>query len=618
MEAADFKFLFEESPLLILIADNTLEVTSVSRGYLKIIKAETEEVAGKQILDLFPFNLDHIAGEGRLTIQETLNQVLQQKIPETGMYLLNTVSASGREVINWHIHYAAVQEAGSVKFIFLNIESTSAGNDSTVSAFSLNSIRQSEERFRRLVLQAPVAICVLRGADFIIDTINEQMVEMWGREASMVLNKPAFEVLPEFKDSGLKELLDQVYTTGERFVIGEFPLTIKRNGRADDIFVKFIYEPLIEGNGEITGVMALAHEITEQVVSRKNVEESERFIKQLFDSMPQIAWTNTAEGRIVFFNNRWLEFTGLAFRESSTGSFRTIIHPDDLNQALVNYTSILRSGMGGEFQLRGKRADGVFRWHLIRLIPSSIKEGERNLWIGTATDIHEIMLLQQQKDDFMNIASHELKTPVTSLKMSLQLLDENGDPKLNTKLIRSATRSMEKINALIHELFDSSMLTEGKISLNLKIVNLYDLIMESCQLISSKEILRVKVGGDIETLVQADEVRIEQVVMNLIDNALKYAPDSTEILILLENLGDRAKVSVTDRGPGIDPALQPFLFDRYYRGGISASQNTGLGLGLYISAEIIRLHNGDKGVESKPGTGSTFWFTLPIQPASFL
>lgn len=116
----------------------------------------------------------------------------------------------------------------------------------------------------------------------------------------------------------------------------------------------------------------------------------------------------------------------------------------------------------------------------------------------------------------------------------------------------------------------------------------------------------------MEIKVYADAARIDQVVINFINNAIKYAPESKEIRICIEKVNNMAKVSVIDKGPGIPLEKLRHLFDRYYRADSSGSQYTGLGLGLYISSEIIKKHNGTIGVDSEVGKGSTFWFTLPV------
>ena len=119
-------------------------------------------------------------------------------------------------------------------------------------------------------------------------------------------------------------------------------------------------------------------------------------------------------------------------------------------------------------------------------------------------------------------------------------------------------------------------------------------------------------GGDRDLEIHADEHRIDQVVVNFVNNAVKYAPDSKDICLNVEKIGNMAKISVKDTGPGIAPDKIPHLFSRYYRADYSGSQYSGLGLGLYISAEIVKRHGGEIGVDSELGKGSTFWFKLPI------
>jgi signal transduction histidine kinase len=121
------------------------------------------------------------------------------------------------------------------------------------------------------------------------------------------------------------------------------------------------------------------------------------------------------------------------------------------------------------------------------------------------------------------------------------------------------------------------------------------------------------IAGDRDMMVYADEHAIDQVIVNFVNNAVKYAPDSLEIFMDIEKLADSVKISVRDTGPGVPSEKIPFLFDRYYQAQPAGFNNSGLGLGLYISSEIIRKHGGDIGVESVIGVGSTFWFTLPLK-----
>jgi len=369
--------------------------------------------------------------------------------------------------------------------------------------------------------------------------------------------------------------------------------------------VQAINEELLQLNQEL-----------EDRVSRRTqaLTESEHRFRNMMETIPQIAWTNTTDGKFIFYNVRWYDYTGLTEKTNKITGLKTAIHPDDLLRSSTRFSLIRQNGEGGEFQLRLKRADGLYRWHLIRVMPIKNESGELQLWVGTATDIEELRLLQQQKDDFISIASHELKTPLTSLKAALQLLNrmkDNPSPKM-LPMINQANKSLTKVNVLVEDLLNASKLNEGQLSISPQNFVLANVIIDSCQYIRSEGIYTIKTKGDMDVEVYADAVRIDQIMINFITNAIKYAPDSKLIEISIEKANGMVKVSVSDQGLGIPSEKQRFLFDRYYRVNNSGSQYTGLGLGLYICAEIIKVHNGEIGVISETGKGSTFWFTLPV------
>jgi len=201
------------------------------------------------------------------------------------------------------------------------------------------------------------------------------------------------------------------------------------------------------------------------------------------------------------------------------------------------------------------------------------------------------------------------------LKGYLQLIKElkhKPTSPLLPKVIDQANKSMEKVNSLVNHLLNISRITEGKMKLNLSRFLMADLIKDCCEHIASSGTHQIVVEGDTTLNVYADRDRVEQVVINFVNNAIKYAPDSYRIIIRIEKTDKMVKISVQDFGPGIAKNHLTQLFDRYYRVDAIGRPNSGLGLGLYISAEIVKLHGGEIGVISEPGHGSTFWFTLPL------
>lgn len=252
----------------------------------------------------------------------------------------------------------------------------------------------------------------------------------------------------------------------------------------------------------------------------------------------------------------------------------------------------------------------------INAAPLIDSNGKLNGGVVTFTDVTARRKTMQQKDDFISIASHELKTPVTSLKASIQLLGrmkDNPSPLILAKLIEQSGRSLERLNNLINDLLNVNRITHGQLQLRKKEFVIGDMINSSTHHLQTVGTHHIDLQGDLNLQVYADEQRVDQVVVNFLNNAVKYAPNSTEIAISAEKLADHIKISVKDNGPGILPEKIPHLFDRYYRADHSGTQFSGLGLGLYISAEIIKRHGGEIGVDSELGKGSTFWFTLPIR-----
>ena len=240
------------------------------------------------------------------------------------------------------------------------------------------------------------------------------------------------------------------------------------------------------------------------------------------------------------------------------------------------------------------------------------------------TDIHEqeqahvtVQQLMKKKDDFFAIASHELKTPITSMKASLQILDTINtgqlDPGKSRAFIDMANKQVNKLMAIVSDLLDVSKLQSGKMQLN-KVSYVFNESVKECvsEMMLHDSLHEINVTAAEPIIVYADKLRIEQVITNLLSNAIKYSPNRTVVELKIEQFDGFLKCSVTDFGIGIPAEQQPFIFDRFYRVDDSSATLSGLGLGLYISSEIIQKHNGKLGVQSEAGKGSTFWFKLPL------
>ena len=225
---------------------------------------------------------------------------------------------------------------------------------------------------------------------------------------------------------------------------------------------------------------------------------------------------------------------------------------------------------------------------------------------------------ERKKDEFISIASHELKTPMTSIKGYIQLLERSLDKEdMETTRVRlhKVQNQVEKLNLLVADLLDISKIESGKLKFNKKYFSfdkILDHIIEVMQQ-ANPEVKFIKKGG-IDTEIFGDEMRIEQVIINFITNAIKYAPDSDEVHITSELRGDEIYFSVRDFGIGMAKEHQQQIFDKFYRVEETSERFQGLGIGLYICQEIIERHEGKIGVNSEPDEGSEFYFTIPLHP----
>jgi len=375
------------------------------------------------------------------------------------------------------------------------------------------------------------------------------------------------------------------------------------------------------------------HDLTDKRKVEEGLAEAERLLEEskerlhfAIESAGIGTWDFNPLTKELIWDNRCKELYGLEPEDDVDYSiYLRQIHTDDRDNIDEAIKQALQGTNNGEFNVEYRTIglhDGKLRWIKSKGKAYFDHEKTATRFIGTVLDISIEKSLEEhsaealrKKDEFISIASHELKTPVTSLKASLQLLNRmkaSPSPVMMDKLMDQSGKSVEKISRLIDDLLNVTSLNEGQLRLNKATFTIAEMLKDCCTHIRVTEKYDLIVQGDEALQINADEDRISQVVVNFVNNAVKYAPDVKEIYLGVEKLGDTAKVSVKDGGPGVPADKLPYLFDRYYRADYSGGQYSGLGLGLYICAEIIKRHGGDIGVESQLGKGSTFWFTVPL------
>jgi two-component system CheB/CheR fusion protein len=362
----------------------------------------------------------------------------------------------------------------------------------------------------------------------------------------------------------------------------------------------------------------LNNELEDTVRNRTNeLFLSREHFRYLANNIPQMTWTNLPNGEVDYYNEQWYVYTGLGFDESRKWGWQSVVHPDDLQATTERFLNSLKTGEIFEIENRYRRGeDGVYRWHLNRAVPLRNEDGKIVFWVGTATDIEDQKKEMEKRDEFIGIASHELKTPLTSLKGYLQLIASNKTGELPAKVsqyVDKANKAVNKLQSLVNDLLDVSKIQAGKLEYAFSTVDISGLVrncVENAEHIYPENIFVNEDGHDY--FVSGNTERLEQVLMNMIGNAVKYSQENKKVIIKTQQLGGNVRVSVTDFGIGLTQEQMEHIFERFYRVEDKKHLTSGLGMGLYISAEIIHNHKGEIGVESELGKGALFYFELPL------
>jgi len=365
---------------------------------------------------------------------------------------------------------------------------------------------------------------------------------------------------------------------------------------------------------EVCDLASISFENAQLFEAKK--EEEARF-RSLIECIPQLVWTSNPDGTVDYLNKD--KSTSILNRNKlfSELGLRKYLSREDFRKAISEWKDCIDKGRSFEMELKFKNENANNHiWHLVRAVPLKNPNGEIIKWLGTCTDINEHKLLEQKKDAFISIASHELKTPLTSIKAYAELLDillkkENTDPSLSTYVLKMK-HQIDRLGFLISELLDVSNLQKGKISQKLTDFSFDDLVKETIDVAQeSCESHTILITGSADTVFRGDRLRLSQVLLSYISNAVKYSPVNSNIKVEVESSSKEILLKIKDEGIGIAMEDLEKIFDRFYRVENNCAIYSGLGMGLYISSEIIKKHQGKTWVESSIGQGSTFYIQLP-------
>jgi PAS domain S-box-containing protein len=386
-------------------------------------------------------------------------------------------------------------------------------------------------------------------------------------------------------------------------------------------YFNFTYKALHDEKGDIYGILNMAVDVTEMVKSRDLLKESESRFRQLADLMPEKVANTNSKGDFIYFNQGWLEYTGLTTKELIKKGWDNLIHPSEKEEYLKSWQNSLNTGRDFEMEFRYLNKKNKYRWHLSRAEAVKDENGNIQMWICTATEIQKIKLEEKRKEDFLKMVSHELKTPITSIKgyvqLLLSLLRSEREVQVSAKpyqmYLERVDHQISRLTRLISEMLDLSRIEKSKLDLQKESFSLNDLISETVQDINyTNTEHNIRITEDHQCKIYGDKDRIGQVLINLVTNAIKYSPLNPDIEVQISKAeGGKVSVSVKDFGIGIDTENQKKIFKRFYRVDRNSEETySGFGIGLYLANEIIQRHNGSLSVKSEMGKGSVFTFTL--------
>lgn len=349
----------------------------------------------------------------------------------------------------------------------------------------------------------------------------------------------------------------------------------------------------------------------------KLAEEKSAKLAAIIETSDDAIISKTLEGIITSWNNSARRVFGYHAEEMIGESIYKLIPEDRYDEEPYILSTLKRGERINHFETRRLTKDGRLIDVSVTVSPVMDKNGNIIGVSKIARDITEKKLDEARKNDFIAMVSHELKTPLTSLAAIVQLAHvklKNSEQSFLANAMEKANNQVKRMTAMINGFLNVSRLESGKIQINKEqfdLVKLISEVVEEVRLTSASQ--KITLSGVECVMIDADREKISSVVSNLISNAIKYAPNAEQVSVSCLLDSNKAIVSVRDEGIGIKPDDLERVFERYHRIETEQTKNiSGFGIGLYLSAEIIKCHHGEIWAESKEGFGSIFYFSLPL------
>ncbi|BAU10275.1 two-component hybrid sensor and regulator [Leptolyngbya sp. NIES-3755] len=504
--------------------------------------------------------------------------------------------------------------------------------DSTVS------IQQQMAELAAIYDHAPVGLCLL-DADRRFVRVNDLLAEINGIPAADHIGRTVQELLPDLA-ANQEQIFQQVLETGQPILNIEVQGTTPSQPDVERDWLVSYY-PFQNLDRQVCGISIIVQEITELKRLSQTSQANELIYRHLADTMPQILWTANPDGGVDYYNQRWYDYTGMTYEQTQGWGWKPVLHPDDLQRCIDIWSEAVQTGGFYQIEYRFRRAsDGQYRWHLGRAFPLRDEAGTIIKWFGSSTDIHdqkqaieerdqalereraartELEKASRIKDEFLAVVSHELRSPLNPiLGWSRLLRSKPFDDVSRDRALETIERNAKLQSQLIDDLLDVSRILRGKLSVAIAPVNLVSVIEAAIEtIIIAAETKSIQIHKHFEPQVGrvgGDFNRLQQVIWNLLTNAIKFTPEGGQVEIYLTQTEQSAQIQIRDTGKGIRADALPYIFERFRQADNGTTrQFGGLGLGLAIVQNIVEIHKGTiKADSAGENQGATFTVEIPL------
>lgn len=480
-------------------------------------------------------------------------------------------------------------------------------------------LRETQDMLKDYFMHFPFPKALFVGEEFYFKLANKPYEDLIG---ASVVGKRLKDVLPKDQADKFLQLMSGVYRSGKPYHEKEVHFVAPSTGRLH--YVDLVYTPLRNSQGHMVGLMATIIDMTEKVLARQQIAESEARFKAISDKNPQIIWTSSPAGEITYLSNSWIKMTGIPADEVKGTGWQNVLHPEDRERVIKEFRHCLETGTPLEIEFRLYcRFNHSYSWVLDKAQPLTNEQNEITEWLGVMTNVQTLKDSQralydqaQFEQHLVGIISHDLRSPLTAIENACDLLVRNynrNSEEKNHKLLKIIDNSVKRTISLVKDLLD---FTRGRLTQfplipsTFQITDAIQEIIEELRISYPDRTILVESHPPFK--VEWDYPRFQQMIQNLLTNGLKYSPRGSPVQMGLREDASSVEVWVRNFGDPIPPEVQKQIFEPLQRKvSESGNEDKSLGLGLHIVKKLCEAHGGRVSVSSDQEEGTTFTLHLP-------